>query len=341
MATRVANYLGILVIASMPAWPAQADPVEDFYKKNPITIVAGYTPGGGFDLYTRMLAGHIGKYIPGNPSIVVQNMPGAGSLKATNYMYSVAPKDGSTFALARAPVMETLTGTSSSAFEATKFTWLGNGTGEFSICALLGNPKVKTMADAAKYPFTVAGTGPGSDEDMFTRILAKLFDLKAQLVSGYPAGAEMLLAVERGEVDGRCGWSYSSLKAAKPDWVTEKKLKILTALSLERSPELPDTPAVMEFVTTERQRQILRLVINIQNLGRPFFGPPGIPADRAAALRTAFERTMKDPAFVADMTARKLEVNPMGWREIDTLLKEFEATPKDVVDEVRAIIAGK
>jgi tripartite-type tricarboxylate transporter receptor subunit TctC len=341
MVTRVASYLGSLVIASMLSLPAQADPVEDFYRKTPMTIVTGYTPGGGFDLYTRMLAGTIGKYIPGNPSIVIQNMPGAGSLKATNYMYSVAPKDGSTFALARAPVMETLTGTNSSTFEATKFTWLGNGTNELSICALLGNPRVKTMADAMKYPFTVAGSGPGSDEDMFTKILAKLFGLKVQLVSGYPAGAEMLLAVERGEVDGRCGWSYSSLKAAKPEWVTEKKLKILTALSLERSPELPDTPSIMEFVTTERQRQILRLVISIQNLGRPFFAPPGIPADRAAALRTAFERTMKDPTFIAEMTARKLEVNPTGWREVDALLKEFEATPKDVIDEARAIIASK
>jgi tripartite-type tricarboxylate transporter receptor subunit TctC len=341
MGTHVANFLGSLAMASALALPAHADPVEDFYKSHTMTLVVGYTPGGGFDLYARTVANYIGKYLPGHPTIVVQNMPGAGSLKATNYMYNVSPKDGTVIALVRAPVMEPLTGTSSSAFDPTKFTWLGSGTNELSVCALLGNPQINTMADAAKYPFTVAGSGPGSDEDMFTKILAKLFDLKTKLVSGYPAGAEMLLAVERGEVDGRCGWSYSSIKAAKPDWIADKKLKVLTALTLERSPELPDTPSIMEFATTDRQKQILKLVISCQTLGRPFLGPPGIPADRAAALRNAFENTMTDPAFVAEMNARKLDVNPVSWQDIDALLKELYATPTEVIEETRAIIAGK
>jgi tripartite-type tricarboxylate transporter receptor subunit TctC len=315
--------------------------VAEFYQSNPINLIAGYTPGGGFDLYARMVAGTMSKYIPGHPAIVVQNMPGAGSLKATNYVYGVAPRDGTIMALVRAPVMEPLTGTSASAFDAMKFTWIGNGTSDLTICALIGNPQVATMADAVKHPFTVAGTGPGSDEDMFTRILTQLFGIKARLVSGYPAGAEMLLAVERGEVDGRCGWSWSSIKAARPEWIAQKKLKILAALTLERSPELPDTPAIMEFATTERQKQILRVVLSAQTLGRPFLAPPGIPADRAAALRTAFAKTMADPAFVAEMTARKLDVNPLGWQEVEALMKELYATPKDVIEEARAIIAGK
>jgi tripartite-type tricarboxylate transporter receptor subunit TctC len=341
MGTRAAIYLASLAMALALAWPSQADPVEDFYKGRPLTLVAGFTPGGGFDFFARVVAKHMGKYIPGHPNIIVQNMPGAGSLKATSYMYNVAPKDGSVIALVRAPALEPLIGTGSSDFDATKFTWLGNGSKESTVCALVGNPRVHTMADAAKHPFTVAGTGPGSDEDMFTRILTKLFDLKAKLVSGYPAGSEMLLAVERGEVDGRCGWAYASIKATKPEWLAEKKLKFLAALTLERLPELPDTPSIMEFATTERQRQILRLVISCQTLGRPFVAPPGIPADRAAALRQAFERTMADPAFVAEMTVRNVEVSPIGWRDIDAILKEAYATPKEVLEEARAIIAGK
>ena len=341
MGTGIAYYLGSLAMASALALPAHADSVEDFYRSHPITLVAGYTPGGGFDLYARTLASHFGRHIPGHPTIIVQNMPGAGSLKATNYMYNVAPKDGSVIALVRAPVVDSLTGTGASEFDPTKFTWLGSGMAEFGVCAMLGNPQIKTMADAARYPFTVAGSGPGSDEDMFTKILIKLFDLKAKLVSGYPAGAEMLLAVERGEVDGRCGWSWSSLKAARPEWVTDKKIRVLAALTLERWPELPDTPAIMEFAKTERQKQIFKLVVSPQSLGRPFVAPPAVPAVRAAALRDAFQKTMTDPAFLADIAARKLDVSPVDWRGVDAILKDLYATPKEIIEEARAIIAGK
>jgi tripartite-type tricarboxylate transporter receptor subunit TctC len=320
---------------------ARAEPVEDFYKTHPVTIVVGYSAGGGFDLYARSVAKHIRRFIPGNPNVVVQNMPGAGSLTATNYVYNVAPKDGTVIALARAPVMELLAGTASSAFDPMKVTWIGNGATELTICGLLGNPQVNTIADAQKVPFTLAGLGPGSDEDMFTKVLDSLFDLKGRLINGYPAGAEAMLAVERGEVDGRCGWSYSSLMMAKPEWVTSRKLRILTTLTLERSQKLPDTPAILEFATTDRQRQILGLVIGSQIMGRPFFAPPGLPAERAQALRNAFDQTMADPAFIADRRAANEEVNPTSAQGIEALLKKLFATPKQLVDETRAIIAGK
>ena len=189
-----------------------------------------------------------------------------------------------------------------------------------------------------QHPFTLGGLGPGSDEDMYTKILRKLLGVKAQLVSGYPGGAEMVLAVERGELDGRCGWAWSSIKISRPDWIADKKIKVLNVLALERSPELPDVPAIMEFVKADRHKQIFRFVLNAQTLGRPFVAPPGIPEDRATALRKAFEDTMKDPAYLAEMTAKKLDVGPISWQAIGPLLKDFYATPQDVVDETRAII---
>ncbi len=339
MRVHVSSCLMGLVLAVGLAVPAHADPVADFYKDRTVTLIAGYSAGGGFDLYSRIVANHLGRHIPGQPKIIVQNMPGAGSTRAALHLYNVAAKDGSVIALVRAPVIEPLVG-SGAAFDATKFTWLGSGASDLTVCGLLGNPRVRTMADALQTQFTLGGLGPGSDEDMYAKILKKLLGLKIHLVTGYPGGAEMILAVERGELDGRCGWAYSSIKISKPDWIADKKIKILNVLALERSPELPDVPAIMEFVTTEHQKQIFRFVLNAQTLGRPFAAPPGIPADRAAALRKAFDDTMADPALLAEMKARKLDVDHIRWENIETLLKDLYSTPKSVVEETRAIIAG-
>jgi tripartite-type tricarboxylate transporter receptor subunit TctC len=340
MRARVQHYLGSLALFAALSGPAHADTVADFYKNKTITLIAGYSAGGGFDLYSRIIANYLGKYIPGHPRIVVQNMPGAGSLRAASHVYNVAPKDGTAISLTRAPVIAPLLGSQGGAgFDATGFTWLGSGASDLTVCALLGNPKIRSMADAVQYPFTLGGLGPGSDEDMYTKILRKLFGIKAQLVSGYPGGAELVLAVERGELDGRCGWAWSSIKIAKPDWIAEKKIKVINVLALERSPELPDVPSIMEFATADRHKQILGFVLNAQTLGRPFVAPPGIPADRAAALRKAFEDTMADQAYLDEMKAKKLDVGPVSWRTIEALLKNFYATPPDVVEETRAIIA--
>jgi len=342
MRARFPNCVGGLLasLAVALAAPAHADSVTDFYKGKTVTLIAGYSAGGGFDLYSRIIANYLGKYIPGQPRIVVQNMPGAGSLRAASHVYNVAPKDGTVISLTRAPVMAPfLDPAASSSFDVAKFTWLGSGASDLTVCALLGNPKINSMADAVEHPFTLGGLGPGSDEDMYTKILRKLFGIKARLVSGYPGGAEMVLAVERGELDGRCGWAYSSIKISKPDWITEKKIRFLNVLALERSPELPGVPSIMEFATNERQKQILGFVLNAQTLGRPFVAPPGIPEDRATALRKAFEETMADQAYLAEMKAKKLDVGPIAWHAIGTLLKDFYATPQGIVDETRAIIA--
>ena len=277
-----------------------------------------------------MIANYLGKHIPGQPRIVVQNMPGAGSLRAASHVYNVAPKDGTVISLTRAPVIAPLLGsTGGAAFDVTKFTWLGSGASDLTVCALLGNPKVNSMADAvATRRSRWVAWARAPTRTCTPRSCASSLGIKAQLVSGYPGGAEMVLAVERGELDGRCGWAYSSIKISKPEWITDKKIKILNVLALERSPELPDVPAIMEFVNAERQKQILRFVLNAQTLGRPFVAPPGIPEDRATALRKAFDDTMTDQTYLAEMKAKKLDVGPIRWQAIGALLKDFYATPQ-------------
>src|SRR5215470_1737179 len=181
-----------LVLAAAMTLPAHADPVEDFYKDRTVTLIAGYSSGGGFDLYARVVANHLGRHIPGQPRIIVQNMPGAGSLRAANHLYNVAPKDGTVISLTRSPVIEPLVGSTGAAFDATKFTWLGSGASDLTVCALFGNPKVNSMTDAKQTQFALGGLGPGSDEDMYAKILRKLLGLKIHLVSGYPGGAELI-----------------------------------------------------------------------------------------------------------------------------------------------------
>jgi tripartite-type tricarboxylate transporter receptor subunit TctC len=321
--------------------PARAETPEEFYKGKTVTLVVGYSPGGGFDLYARAFAKFYRTHLPGYPNVVVQNMPGAGSLTATNYINNVAPKDGTVLALARAPVMELLAGTSNSAFDPQKLSWIGNGATELTVCGVLNNDDVRTMSDAQKTPFTLAGLGPGSDEEMFTKVINRLVGMKARLVNGYPAGAEAMLAVERGEIDGRCGWSYSSLQMAKPEWIDQHRVHFLASLTMTRSPRLPDVPSIMEFMTTERQRQIMQLVIGSQIMGRPLFAPPGIPAERLRAMRVAFDETTRDPKFIADRKLANEEVNPSTAQEVEALLKALFNTPKELIAETKAIIAGQ
>ena len=332
--------IGSLLWLAATCAPASADPVEDFYRGRNVTMVIGYSVAGGYDNYARVVARHLGNHIPGHPTVLPQNMPGAGSLRSANWLYNAAPKDGSVIGMfSRGMAMEPLIGTSQTSFDAQKFSWLGSGTNEVSTCVTWHESAVKTWADALKIPFTVGGEGSGSDPDIFATVVRNVFGVKLRLVSGYPGSAEVALAIERREVEGRCGWSYSSLRQQRPDWITRKQVNILVQLALAKSPELPDVPLITDFATTDRQRQILRLVFSRQAMARPFVAPPGIPPERKQALRVAFERTMADADFLAEARQRGLEVNPVTGADIDKLIDELYQTPADVVAEVRAIIA--
>jgi tripartite-type tricarboxylate transporter receptor subunit TctC len=328
-----------------PRWPlaplasaARADAIADFYHGRSIALIIGYS-AGGYDTYGRVVARHLGKHIPGNPAVIAQNMPGAGSLRAANWLYNVAPKDGSAIAhFSRGLAMEPLIGTSATQFDARKFSWLGSGTDETSICLTWHTSPVRAWNDLMTIPSVMGGEGSGSDPDIFSAMIKNAFGAKLKLVSGYPGTAEVALALERGEIDGRCGWSWSSLKLTKPDWIANKRVNLLTQLALKKSAELDDVPLIFEFASSDRQRQMLRLVLSRQAMARPFAAPPDMPADRKAALRQAFDRTVADPDFLAEAKQRGLEVNPVSGAEIDKLVGDLYQTPPDIIAETRAII---
>ena len=333
------RWVSFVAIAFLFAAPARAASVASFYGGRTVTVVVGYSAGGGYDSYARLLARYMGKHIPGNPTLVPQNMPGAGSLKAANYLYAVAPKDGSVFGtFARGMAMEPLLGNGTE-FDAAKFAWLGSAANEVSICASWIDAPVKDWNDLLSKEFVVGGEGSGSDPDIFSTILRTVFGAKIKLVTGYPGSSEISLAIERGELQGRCGWSWGSIKTQKSDWLAAKKLNLIVQLALKKSPDLPDVPLVMDEATTDRQRQILKLVLSRQAMARPFAAPPGIPAERKDALRAAFDATLRDPEFRADAERQGLEIAAVSGAEIDQLVGELYQTPKDVIAETRAAIA--
>jgi tripartite-type tricarboxylate transporter receptor subunit TctC len=334
---------GLLALAACIAGPAARADVADFYRGKNVTIIVGYSAGGGYDLYARAIGRHLGKHIPGEPKVIVSNMPGAGSITAANYIYSVAPKDGTVFGtFSRGVPMEPLIGTANVRYEAQKFTWVGSASNEVSVCAVSPKAPVKTYEEALQKPFTLAGEGPGSDPDTYAKLFQNLLGAKLKLVSGYPGGNDMTLAIERGEVDGRCGWSWGSIKATRPDWLQgSQKISILLQLGIERSSELPDVPSAYEKAADQRQKDIVKLVVSRQIVARPFAAPPGLPDDRKEALRKAFDATMKDPEFLKEAKTMALEIAPVSGAEIEKLIAELYATPKEVIEQARVVMGAE
>jgi len=316
--------------AALATQSARSAGVEEFYRGKTVSLLIGYSVGGGYDAYGRLLARHFGKHLPGNPNVVPQNMSGAGSLKAANYVYSVAPKDGSvigTFSRSQgiAPLLD------KAEFDSTKFTWLGSVTDEVSLCVTRHDAPVKTFNELLVTPATFGSEGAGADPNIFALLYRNVFGAKIKIVTGYPGTNEIQLATERGEVDGLCGLSWSTLKGRYPHWLTGKKANILVQAGIKKQPELPDVPSASELAKQPDQRQILKLMLIGQAMARPFAAPPGIPADRKAALIAAFERTTKDPDFLAEAEKLNFEVNPVSADRLDALLAEAYAMPKDVI----------
>ena len=322
---------------------AHAQSPADFYKGKNVDLYIGYSVGGGYDLYARVLARHIGQHIPGNPTVVVKNMEGAGSLRLANWLYRVAPKDGSVFGIiGRGTGFDPLLGQTAAQFDGTKFTWIGSGNHEVSVCVAYGDRAgITKFADLKTKEMTVGGTGASADTDQFPKVVNGVLGTKMKVVSGYPGGNDVVLAMERGELQGRCGWSWSSVKATHGSWIAEKKLNILVQLALQKHPDLPDVPLITDLATTDQQRQVLRLIFARQVMGRPFLAPPGIPADRAAALRTAFMETMKDPAFIADAEKSQLEVTPVAGDEVQKLVVDIYKTPPEIAKQAAQLLAPK
>jgi tripartite-type tricarboxylate transporter receptor subunit TctC len=327
----IGTIFGVLLALSVLPAPAHAQSVEQFYAGKSISLVIGFAPGGGYDIYARLLARHMSDHIPGHPRILAQNMPGAGSLRAAQYVFSAAPKDGTAIGTFGRQMGITPLLTPNANYDGTKFGWLGSITNEVSTCVAWHTAAVKTWDDMLVKPITFGGDGPGADPDVFANLYKNVFDAKIKLVSGYHGTTPIILAMERGEVDGLCGYSWSTIKSKNQQWLKDKKMNILVQAALKKDPELPDVPLVLDKAKTDEQRAILKLFLTSQETARPFTAPPGIPADRQEALAAAFDATMKDAEFLAEAKKLNLDINPLSGKEITGLMKELYATPKDIV----------
>jgi tripartite-type tricarboxylate transporter receptor subunit TctC len=318
------------LVLSAPA-TASAQSPADFYKGKTVDFYIGYSVGGGYDIYARIIARHLGKHIPGNPTVLPKNMEGAGSLRLANWLYNVGAKDGTVIGtIGRGTGFDPLLGHKNAQFDATKFNWIGSANNEVSICVAWHTTGVRRFEDLMTKELVVGGTSSAADTDQFPKVMNNVLGTKMRVITGYPGGNEVGLAMERGEVQGRCGWSWSSVKSTRQRWMDEKKINVLMQLALEKHPELPDVPLVIDLAKTDEQRQILKLIFAQQVMGRPYLAPPGVPADRVAVLRKAFLDTMSDKDFLAEADKAQLEITVVAGDGVEKLVREVYATPPAV-----------
>jgi tripartite-type tricarboxylate transporter receptor subunit TctC len=310
---------------------AGADPIADFYKGRTISWILSAGVGGGYASYAQAFAPYFAAHIPGHPSIVVQNMPGGGGLRAMLYLDAVAPKDGTTLGLVHSSVpFAPLYGTKAATFDPRTMNWIGSIDASTGICVAWHTSGIATWQDLLEKPFVVGGTGAGSQMETMPTMLNRLFGTKIKVISGYKGGNDIYLAMERGEIAGRCGGLISSIASTRPDWFAQKKVNVPIQIATARNPLFPDAPAIMELAKDARTRAILQLVLAPLQMDRPILAPPGTPADRVAVLRQAFHDTMTDPGFIAAAAKEHLEIEEVGGAQVAKILDDAFAMPPDI-----------
>jgi len=331
--SHVARTIAAVMLALLPPCAASAQSSPPFYQGKQIELDINSSVGGGYDLYARLLARHMGKYISGNPTIVPKNMVGASGLRLANWLASAAPRDGTVIgAVSRATAFEPLLGNTAAQYDGTKFAFIGSGNDEVSVCVTWHTSGVASFQEALKREVTVGASGGiGDDTYQFPALLDRMFGAKFKIVRGYPGGNEINLAMERGEVKGRCGIPWSTVKAARRDWIDDKKVNFLMQFSLAKHPDLPDVPLVTDLAKTDEQRAIGRLIFSRQVMGRPFALPPGVAQERVAELRKAFDATMADKDYLADAAKMKLEVKPVSGEQIEHLIDDIYQTTSPAI----------
>src|SRR6185436_2513895 len=287
--------------------PVAAQPGGDTFAGKSVAMIIGFGPGGGYDLWGRTVGRHIGRHLPGAPTVIPQNMPGAGSYAAASYIFNIAPKDGSVLGIiARDAALGPLSGATGARFDPTRLSWIGTPTKETNVCVAYHTSQVKSVLDLYDKQLIVGDTGPGTGTRSYPKALNDILGMKFKLVSGFPASSDVFLAMERGEVEGICE-SLDSVKIRRPDWIATGKVAVLFQAGLAPSPELRQVPFVLDLASTDEQRRTLEFLYAGQGIGRPFVAPPDLPAERLRMLRDAFAATMKDKDFVADATKQKLD----------------------------------
>ncbi len=326
--------LGVAVLGFPDPARAQ-DAIE-----RPLTIYVAGTAGGGIDLYARLLGRHIGRHIPGRPTVTVQLMPGAGGIRAATFLAEQAPRDGTAIGtFAGGPILEPLIGSRKPGYDMSQFTMIGAVTKDVGVCMAWGASPFKVIDDARKQQMVVAGTGAGSETDTWPIVLNEVIGTRFKLVTGYLGSQETILAIERGEAHGRCVFSYSALRIAKPDWLREGKINVLLLTALERHPDFPGVPAVVELVTRPDDRQLLELMVGPGAMARPFVAPPGLPESKAALLRRAFDSTMQDAEFRAEAARIQADLAPTSGEAVQQLVGRLYATPRPVIERVKKLLS--
>lgn len=308
---------------------AHAQSVEAFYRENNISIIIGYNPGGTYDVYARLAAKHLPKHIPGNPAIVAKNVPGVGSLKAANFLYEQAPRDGSVIGVVSQSVaLQQVLKHPAVRYDARQFNWIGRLTSAVEVTVVWHTVPVKTITDARKREVIIGGTSARSSTDTNHKVMNAIAGTRFKMVLGYKGTTGAMLAMERGEVEGSLA-VVQNLLIGKPEWLREKKVSVLVQYSLKRHRAFPDAPAMVEFGDTDEDKQILSLYGSTAEVGRSIMTPPDVPAARLAALRAGFVAMLKDPAFLAEMEQRKMELDPTTGEELQSLVRStFAISPK-------------
>lgn len=331
--------LALALIVALCAVPARADPVADFYKGAVVSMVVSTSAGGGYDTLARAIARHIGKHIPGAPTVVVRNMPGAGGIVATNYLYAAAPRDGSVLGLIQNdPPLEPLFGTSEAHFDPTKFNWLGTPSVETAMVLVWHNVPVNSVDDLRARETAMGASGANSTPAFFARLLNATLHTKMKVIPGFPGQNDAFLAMERGELDGYPSVFYSALSSTRPTWLPEKKAKAIVQYGPEKLPELGEVPFAPDLVTDPKDKQLLQLAFTPLALGRPLLLPPDVPAARVTALRQALMQTFADPDFLADAKKTGLQVNsPRGGEDLLRAIERAYHAPPQIVARLRQL----
>jgi tripartite-type tricarboxylate transporter receptor subunit TctC len=330
--------MGAIVLSLMLAMAAPVAAQPDALAGKSVQMIIGFGPGGGYDLWARTVGRHIGRHLPGNPTVIAQNMPGAGSYTAASYLFNIAPKDGTVLGIiARDAALGPLSGAAGARFDPTKLSWIGTPAKETNVCIAYHTAQVKTVQDLFDKQLIVGDTGPGTGTRSYPRVLSELLGMKFKLVGGFPASSDVFLAMERGEVEGICE-SLDSIKIRRPDWIATKQISILFQGGAEPNPELKGVPFVLDLARSGEQKQAIEFLYAGQGIGRPFVAPPDLPANRLKMLRDAFNATMKDADFIADAKKSKLDLEPEDGEHLTALIMKIYATPKPIVDRVTALI---
>jgi tripartite-type tricarboxylate transporter receptor subunit TctC len=332
------GFLSILGISLSPI-SASADSVSDFYAHHTIIISVGFAPGGGYDAYARLLSRHFSAHMPGRPTVVVQNAPGGAGLTLANSLYNIGPKDGTTFGTfdRLIPLDPLLDGTQSH-FDPSKFSWIGSMSQEALACVIRSAAKAKSLDDLRTTEVLMAGTGSTSDASIYPKLLQNFLGLKLTVINGYQGAADATLAMERGEVDGFCPWGWTSIEATHPDWLRDGKIYPFLQMGLHKDPRHTDVPLALDLAKSEPDREALELMMSPSLFARPFTAPPDVPEERLQALRQAFIDTLNDPEFLADAKESRILIDSVSGQEIADEMKKVYATPRDLVERVKAAI---